>query len=415
MFNLDRWREILDTLMRSKLRTLLTAFSMAWGIFMLVVLLGLGNGLQHGIEQQFADDAVNSIWIRGGATSLPWQGLPNGRRVVFSNTDVDTVRAMPESDKVTGRFYVGGSRFQSQLTVRVGKKSQSYDVRSVHPDHLYLENTIMKQGRFLNEPDITDRRKVCVIGAPVAKFLFEDKDAVGEYVELGGGSFKVVGVFDDTGEQGEAQMIYIPISTAQAMYNGNDKVNQVMFTLQPDVSVDESVVLAQHAKDLLARAHRFDPHDPQAVWVRNNAENYRSFLQIFQMISIFVTFMAACTLLAGVIGISNIMMIVVRERTREIGVRKALGATAVNIVTSIVQESVALTAVAGYCGMCAGIGLLALIDKIVPPGNGFADPSVSLTVALVATGVLIIAGALAGLFPALAAAKVNPIVALRDE
>jgi len=334
---------------------------------------------------------------------------------VFNNADVDTVRALPESDKVTGRFWVGGQRWTSSLIARVGNKSQSYDVRSVHPDHLYLENTIMVQGRFLNEPDIAEKRKVAVIGIPVATFLFGEADAVGQQVELGGISFRVVGVFNDTGEQGEAQMIYIPISTAQVAYNGADRVNQVMFTLAPDVGVDESIEVAKRVKAQLATAHRFDPEDPQAVWVRNNAENYKNFLQIFQMISAFVVVMAACTLLAGIIGVSNIMMIVVRERTREIGIRKALGASAYNIVSSIVQESVALTAVAGYLGMCAGIGVLALIEKVVPPGNGFADPSVSLTVALVATAVLVLAGALAGLFPAVAAARVNPIVALRDE
>jgi putative ABC transport system permease protein len=415
MFNLDRWREIVDTLMHSKLRSALTAFSMAWGIFMLVVLLGLGNALQRGIEENFADDAVNSVWIRGGVTSLPHDGLPVGRRVMFANGDVDAIRALPESDKVTGRFYVGGQRWNSSLVARYGNKSQSYDVRSVHPDHLYLENTIVVQGRFLNEPDIVDKRKVAVIGVPVAQFLYGDKDPVGEQIELGGISFRVVGVFTDTGEQGEAQMVYIPISTAQVAYNGADHVNQVMFTLAPDVGVDESIELAKEVKGQLAAAHRFNPDDPQAVWVRNNAENYKNFLQIFDMISWFVVVMAGCTLIAGIIGISNIMMIVVRERTKEIGIRKALGASAWNIVSSIVQESVTLTAIAGYLGMCAGIGLLALISEVVPPGKGFGDPSVSMTVAIGATIVLVIAGALAGLFPALAAAKVNPIVALRDE
>jgi putative ABC transport system permease protein len=415
MFNLDRWREIFDTLMRSKLRTMLTAFSMAWGIFMLVVLLGLGNGLQHGVEANFADDAINSIWVRAGTTSVAHEGMPLGRRVMFDNKDVDTVRDMPESDKVTGRFYIGGSRFNSSLTARSGGKVKTYDVRSVHPDHLYLENTIMTSGRFLNVVDIAERRKVAVIGDPVAQFLFEGENAIGRQVELSGVSFHIVGTFTDTGEQGEADMIYLPITTAQVAFNGQDKLHQVMFTLGPDVTVAESKVVAEKVKANLAEAHHFNPHDPQAMWVRNNAENYEDFLQIFQMISIFVMVMAGCTLLAGIIGVSNIMMIVVRERTREIGVRKALGATAMNIVTSIVQEAVVLTSVAGYFGLCAGIGVLALVEKAVPPGNGFERPEVSMTVALTATGVLVVAGALAGLFPALAAAKVNPIEALRDE
>jgi putative ABC transport system permease protein len=388
---------------------------MAWGIFMLVVLLGLGNGLQHGVEANFADDAVNSIWIRAGTTSIAHEGMPTGRRVVFENKDVDAVRALPGSDRVTGRFYVGGNRFNSQMTARVGAKVRSYDARAVHPDHTYLENTIMTSGRFVNDVDLRERRKVAVIGDPIARYLFDGENPIGKQIELNRVSFRVVGTFTDTGEQGEAETIYTPITTAQVTFNGADRVHQVMFTLDPDVSVAESIEIANDAKTLLAEAHHFSPNDPQAVSVRNNAENYEEFVQIFQMISIFVMVMAGCTLLAGIIGVSNIMMIVVRERTREIGVRKALGATAANIVTSIVQEAVVLTAAAGYVGLCAGIGVLAVIEQVVPPGNGFERPEVSMTVAITATVVLVVAGALAGLFPALAAARVNPIEALRDE
>jgi len=417
VFNLDRWREILDTLMRSKMRTALTAFAMAWGIFMLVVLLGLGNGLQNAVEQNFADDAVNSIWIRAGDTSIAHEGMPTGRKVMFNNHDIDAIRDLPESDKVTGRFYVGGNRFNSQTTAQVGHKIRSYDLRCVNPDHTYLENTIMKTGRFINAVDIDDKRKVAVIGVPIAEFMFEGEDPIGKEIALNGVSFRVVGTFDDEGEQGEAEMVYIPITTGQLVFNGSDKVNQVMFTLQPNVTPAESVDIAQKAVDRLAAAHRFDPNDQQAAWVRNNAENYDNFLKLFRMIAIFVSIMAGCTLLAGVIGISNIMMIVVRERTREIGIRKALGASPTNIVTSIVQESVVLTAAAGYLGLVAGIGVLELINWLIGGGKGgfLHDPSVSLTVAFGATAVLVIAGALAGFFPALAAARVNPIEALRDD
>jgi putative ABC transport system permease protein len=381
------------------------------------VLLGLGNGLQNAVEQNFADDAVNSIWIRAGDTSIAHEGMPTGRKVMFNNHDIDAIRDLRESDKVTGRFYVGGNRFNSQITAQVGHKIRSYDLRCVNPDHTYLENTIMKTGRFINAVDIDDKRKIAVIGEPIAEFMFEGEDPIGQEIALNGVSFRVVGTFNDEGEQGEAEMIYIPITTGQLVFNGSDKVNQVMFTLQPDITPAESVDIAQKAVDRLAAAHRFDPNDQQAAWIRNNAENYDNFLKLFRMIAWFVSIMAGCTLLAGIIGISNIMMIVVRERTREIGIRKALGASATNIVTSIVQESVVLTAAAGYLGLVAGIGLLALIDKAVGGAKGgfLHDPSVSLTVAIGATVVLVIAGALAGLFPALSAARVNPIEALRDE
>jgi putative ABC transport system permease protein len=415
MFNLDRWREILDTLWRSKLRSLLTAFSVAWGIFMLVFLLGMGNGLQNGVQQGFADDATNSVWMFSGRTSTPHDGMPIGRRVVFANRDVTAIDRLSGVDKITGRFIIGGGRGGPVLT-RVGGKVSPYDVRSVHPDHLYLENTIMIAGRFLNEVDINDKRKVCAIGEPVARFLFgTTDDVIGRWLEINRIPFQVVGLFTDVGGEGEREKIYIPITTSQIAFNGADQVHQTMFTMRPDITVDESKRLARAAVETLASAHHFSPEDTQAVRVRNNVEQYQNFLQIFLGIRVFVMFMGICSLVAGVIGVSNIMMIVVRERTREIGVRKALGATPSHIVMSIVQESVFITTLAGYLGLIAGIGALALLDSLLPPTEMFAHPEVDLKVALGATVLLVIAGALAGLFPARTAARVNPIKALRDE
>jgi len=415
MFNLDRWREILDTLWRSKLRSLLTAFSVAWGIFMLVFLLGMGNGLQNGVQNEFADDATNSVWMFAGRTSVPHDGMPIGRRIIFANRDVDTIDRLNGVDKITGRFFIGGGRGAAPVLSRVGNKVAPYDVRSVHPDHLYLENTIMVAGRFLNEVDITEKRKVCAIGEPVAQFLFgTTEDVIGRWIEINRIPFQVVGLFTDEGGEGEREKVYIPITTSQTAYNGADHVHQTMFTLGPDVTVAESKRVARAALEALAAAHHFSPDDTQAVRVRNNAEQFENFLQIFLGIRVFVVFMGICSLVAGVIGVSNIMMIVVRERTREIGVRKALGATPSHIVTSIVQESVFITTLAGYLGLVAGVGALALIDNLLPPTDMFAHPEVDMTVALGATLLLVIAGALAGLFPARAAARVNPIQALRD-
>ena len=416
MFNLDRWREILDTLWRSKLRSLLTAFSVAWGIFMLVFLLGMGNGLQNGVQQGFADDATNSVWMFSGRTSTPYDGMPIGRRIVFANRDVAAIEGLTGVEKITGRFLISDGRGAAPVLSRVGGKVAPYDVRSVHPDHLYLEKTIMLAGRFLNQVDIADRRKVCVIGEPVAQFLFGTTDGViGRWIEINRIPFLVVGLFTDEGGEGEREKIYIPITTSQLAFKGADHVHMTMFTLRPDVTVAESKRVARAAVEVLAAAHHFSPDDTQAVRVHNNAEEFENFLQIFLGIRVFVVFMGICSLVAGVIGVSNIMMIVVRERTREIGVRKALGATPSHIVTSIVQESVFITTVAGYLGLVAGIGGLALIDKLLPPTDMFAHPEVDLKVALGATVLLVIAGALAGLFPARAAARVNPIAALRDE
>jgi putative ABC transport system permease protein len=416
MFNLDRWREILDTLWRSKLRSLLTAFSVAWGIFMLVFLLGMGNGLENGVKQEFADDATNSVWLFAGRTSVAYDGMPIGRRVIFANRDVAAIDRLPGVDKVTGRFFIGGGRGAAPVQSRVGDKVAPYDVRSVHPDHLYLENTIMVAGRFLNDVDIKEKRKVCAVGEPVARFLFGTTDGIiGRWIELNRIPFQVVGLFTDEGGEGEREKIYIPITTAQTSFNGADHVHMTMFTMSPDITVAESKRLARAAVESLAAAHHFSPDDTQAVRVSNNVEQYENFVQIFLGIRVFIVFMGICSLVAGVIGVSNIMMIVVRERTREIGVRKALGASPSHIVTSIVQESVFITTVAGYLGLIAGIGALALIDSLIPPNDMFAHPEVDLKVALGATLLLVIAGALAGLFPARAAARVNPIEALRDE
>ncbi len=415
MFSLDRWQEIFETLWRNKLRTALTAFSMAWGIFMLVVLLGLGNGMQTGVESGFADDATNSVWMFGGQTSKPAKGLPVGRRVVFANPDVDKIDAFPEVDHITGRFGIrGGGPFGGESMVRAGPKAQAFDVRAVHPGHLYLERTEMKAGRYLNDEDIAHRRKVAVVGIPVATFLFGTTDVIGRWIEINRVPFAIVGVFDDAGGEGEQKKVYLPITTAQAAFNGADRVNMIMFTVG-DAGVEESKEIADRAVAHLAEAHHFAPADKQAVRVRNNVENFAQFQQMFTMIAVFVMLMAACTIVAGVIGVSNIMMIVVRERTKEIGVRKALGATPAAIIGSIVQEAIFLTAVAGLAGLVAGVALLTAIGAMVPPGEMFGTPRIDLDVALYATAILIGAGALAGFFPARAAAKVNPIVALRDE
>jgi putative ABC transport system permease protein len=413
MFNIDRWREILDTLWRNKLRSMLTAFSMAWGIFMLVLLLGLGNGLSNGVQQGFADDATNSIWIFTGITSKPHEGMPLGRRIVLANRDIDRAHRVPEIDHLTGRFSISNSAGVDPK-VSVGNKVQSFDVRAVHPDHLYLERTVMMYGRFLSEPDIQQRAKVAVVGVDVAKFLYDETSVVGRWLQIGGVAYMVVGVFDDDGGEGERSKVYIPISTAQSAYSGGDRVNAMLFTVG-DATVEETQHIVDKVRNQIAESHKFDPEDKQALRIRNSVEQFQRFKAIFNMISLFVWIMGAGTIVAGVVGISNIMMIVVRERTKEIGIRKALGAHPRHIIGSVVQEAVALTAAAGYLGLCSGVGLLALISSLIPKNEMFADPSIDLKVALAATAVLMIAGTLAGLFPALSAAKVNPIVALRDE
>ena len=416
MFSIDRWQEVLSTLGRAKLRSALTAFAVAWGIFMLVVLLGMGRGLREGAESQFADDAANSVWIWGGSTSQPYQGLPVGRRVQFTNTDYDNLRKLPAIEHLTGRFFPGGGGrpFGGDVAVRVGAKTQSFDLRSVHPDHLYLEKTLMLSGRFINDADIVEKRKVAVIGWPVAEFFWHTRDVVGRPLELGGVSFQVVGVFDDKGgDDGEQKMIYAPVTTAQLAWNGADRLNALLFTVG-GLSVADTKDLLEDVKAKLSERLRFDTADPQALRIRNNLEQYESFQQIFWIIEVFVSLMGIATLVAGVIGVANIMMITVKERTKEIGIRKALGAPPRSIVGTILQESIFLTAAAGYLGLVAGVALLTAIAAMMPASDFFGEPRIDFKVALYANIVLVVSGAVAGFFPAYAAAKVSPVEAMRD-
>ncbi|MEZ4400497.1 MAG: ABC transporter permease [Kofleriaceae bacterium] len=416
MFSLDRWQEVLSTLARAPLRSILTAFAVAWGIFMLVFLLGMGHGLRKGAETQFADDAANSVWVFGGTTSQPYQGLPVGRRLTFSNADYANLRHLDGVERLTGRYFPGsgGRPFGGSLKVRVGAKTQDFDLRAVHPDHLYLEKTLVKAGRYINQADLDEKRKAAVIGIPVAQFFWGSTDVIGRSLEIGGVSFDVVGVFDDEGgDDGELQMIYVPVTTAQLAWNGADRLNALLFTVG-DKGVAETNQLLDEVKATLAERMRFNPADPQAIRVRNNLEQYATFQQIFWLIELFVTAMGAATIVAGVIGVANIMLITVKERTKEIGIRKALGAPPLSIVGAIMQESIFLTAVAGYLGLIAGVGALTLISKVVPDNDFFGEPQIDLRLALYANVVLVVAGAVAGFFPAYQAARVSPIEAMKD-
>ena len=414
MFDIDKWQEIYASISKHKLRTALTAFGVAWGIFMLIILLGAGNALQSGAEYEFRDDAVNSIWVWPGTVSKPYKGLPISRRLSFTNKDHNHARDYVDGvEHITSRFYIRG-----EYTTSYKNNSSSYSVRSVHPDHQVLENTIMIKGRYINNIDLDERRKVACIGKLVAEGLFKDEDPIGKYITIKGVDFKVVGVFEDTGGEGEMQMIYLPIYTAQLAFNGQDRINQFMFTTG-DANVAEAEVIENNLRKALAERHKFDPTDKKAVWLRNNVENFERFMNLFFYIRAFVWFVGVGTLIAGIIGVSNIMLIIVKERTKEIGIRKALGATSLSIVSLIVQESILITGVAGYFGLLGGIGLLQLFNYVKNEAGMdtgfFRDPHVDFGVAATAVVVLVICGALAGLFPAIRAAKVNPVVAMRDE
>jgi len=411
LFDPDTWQEILETIRRNKLRTALTGFAVAWGIFMLVVLLGSGQGLAQGIEYQFRDDALNSVWVSGGRTSKPYQGLQPGRRIFFDNDDYGEVTTRIEGvEYSSARFMAFGNQ-----RVTYGNETGSFNIRSVHPGHRILERTKVVAGRYINELDIRDFRKVAVIGTLVRDTLFGAEPPLGREIRINGVAFKVVGVFDDEGSEQERELLYLPISTAQRTFGGRDRVHQILFTTG-EATLDESRSMADQARDILAENHDFDPEDKSAVFVMNQVENFLRFVGMMKGIRLFVWVVGIGTLLAGVVGVSNIMLVAVKERTREIGIRKALGATPASIVSLVLAESVLITAVAGYLGLTAGVAVLELVSGALPPESSFfRNPQVDLGVALWATVLLVVAGGIAGFFPARRAAAVQPVVALRDE
>ncbi|HVY32651.1 MAG TPA: ABC transporter permease [Polyangiaceae bacterium] len=402
--------ELWDTLSRSALRTVLTGLSVAWGVFMLVVLLGAGKGLENGASWEFRDDAQNSIWIGGGKTSVPFAGRSPGRAILFKNRDVDDLqRKVAGIDHFTGRYWLWG-----EFSVSYGSKRSSFNILGVHPDHRFLEKTLMTRGRFLDDADLSERRKVAVVGSKVREILFGSRDPIGEYINIRGLAYKVVGEFEDVGGENELRKIYVPLSTAQLVYNQPDIIHQLLFTVG-DASVEQSQAMADKARLVLAQNHGFAPDDRRALRMGNNLEQFTRLTGVFRWIRVFVWVVGVGTLLAGIVGIGNIMLISVAERTKEIGIRKALGATPASIIRMVLGEALVLTGVSGYLGLLGGVAVIELVASKVHDAPFFRDPSVSLSLALSATLLIMAAGALAGFFPAYRAARVNPVVALRSE
>jgi putative ABC transport system permease protein len=402
--------ELRDVLSRNALRTLLTGLSVAWGVFMLVVLLGAGKGLENGANWEFRDDAQNSIWIGGGKTSIPYAGRAPGRPILFKNHDfAEVAREVPGIEHFTGRYWLWG-----EFSVSYGSKRSSFSILGVHPDHRFLEKTLMVRGRYLDDNDQAEKRKVCVVGSKVREILFGNHDPVGQYLNIRGLAYKVVGEFVDIGGENELRKIYVPISTAQLVYNQPEIIHQLIFTVG-DATVDESKAMAEEVRAIVAKNHSFSVEDRRAVRMGNNLEQYTRITGVFKWIRIFVWVVGVGTLLAGIVGIGNIMLISVAERTKEIGVRKALGATPASIIRMVLGEALVLTGVSGYAGLVAGVGVVELVAARFPEAPFFRHPSVSLDVAASATLLLVAAGALAGFFPAYRAARVNPVVALRSD
>ncbi len=420
MFDIDLWQEIIATIKKNKLRTFLTGFSVAWGIFMLMILLGAGNGLSNGVAQNFMRDAVNAMWLWSGRTSIPYQGMQENRQIQFTNSDYDLIKEMKNVEFTSGRYYIQGNRFA------FGNEFGEYTAITCHPALREVESIEMVKGRFINETDIHDTRKSVVLGKDIYDALFKGKEAIGEYIRINNVPFKVVGICREGGGT-RHRNAYLPVTTGQKVFNGANRLHNFALTINAG-SIAESKAIEENVRTALARKHKFDVNDRSAMGSFNMLENYLQTMRIFQAIKIFIWIIGTGTLIAGVVGVSNIMLIVVKERTKEIGIRKAIGASPGSVIGLILLEAIFITTIAGYIGLVLGTGLMEGLNIIVEQqyaaaaatnaGNGdiiFRNPTVDLNVAVTATLLLISAGALAGYIPAKRAARIKPIEALRDE
>lgn len=415
MFDYDKWQEIFDSLKRHKLRTFATALAVWWGIFMLVILLGAGNGLRNSAERDFADDAINSLYIWSNRTTKPYKGYKAGRRIRFQNKDPKAIRQKVAGvDNMSARYFVNSS-FQTEYD----GKALNFRIRAVEPTYQAIEFTEMVKGRYINTIDIKEKRKVAIIGDIAKEKLFgEDKTALGEYVRINGTKFQITGVFTDGSSKREREFIYMPLTTAQSVFDRDDRVHDMVLTVG-DATAEEANQIADNARLELAALNHFDPTDEQAIGVHNNIESYQEFKMVFSGFSFFIWFVGIGSIIAGVVGVSNIMLITVKDRTKEIGIRKALGATPWSIVSMIMQESIFLTAVAGYLGLIMGFSIIYGLDYLmttyeIDDLEFFYNPEVDFTSVMLALVFLIVSGTLAGLVPAIQAARVNPVVAMKS-
>ncbi len=408
MFDKEKWFEIFATLRKNKLRTVLTSFSVAWGIFILIILLGSGNGLQNGVNKQFEGDATNSLWIYRGKTSMPYKGLKPGRRIKFTNEDYDaTKRNINEGEVISSRLNIW-----RQKNLSYKNEYGTYDIVSVHPGTKQIENVSIELGRFISYLDVKKNRKSVAISYIVRDALFKSDDPIGKYMKINNIPFKVVGVFRDESDRDNSR-VYIPISTAQKVFTGNNEISNLAITI-PASMMGKSEDVENKIRGDFAKRHVFNVEDNSAIYINNNLEEFKQFQNLFAGIRMFVWIIGIGTIISGIVGVSNIMIIVVKERTKEIGVRKALGATPSSVVGLILLESVFITSLAGYFGLIAGVGLLELLSPHLQ-SEFFMNPEADIMIAVGATLLLIVSGVFAGLIPARRAARIKPIEALREE
>ena len=409
MFSRDRWFEIFDSIKKNKLRTFLSGFTVALGILIFVVLFGFGNGLDNTFEKFFKDDALNTMWINPSRTSKPYMGYKANRRIEFVNEDLDDISKRFE-------FYIDGitPRISESGDIGYKLKSNNYSIRGVAPSHQKNEMTIMMKGRYINELDVDNKERNVVLGRLVAQDLFGDEDPIGKFVSGSGRSWKVIGVYQDDGGDNEERIVYVPYTTLQLIKKNTDDIGRIIITYKPEIGYAGAIAFENQIKKYLKQKKFIDPSDPRGIFIRSSSRDLKENDQFASALSSIILFVGIGTLLAGIIGISNIMVFVVKERTKELGIRKAIGATPNSIIGMILQEAIFITTISGYIGLFIGIGILKLVGNTLEEDYYITDPYVDLNTAITATILLIAFGAFAGYLPAKRAAQIKPIEAMRD-
>ena len=415
MVDRDTWQEIMSTVKKHKLRTGLTALGVFWGIFMLVFVLGMGKGLENGVFRGLGERAKNVMYVWPERTSQPYRGFQPGRRPQLRLEDITAIRQnIREVQFIAPRLSIGAQPVYHQ---DIGDR---YEIRGELEDMIRIEALQLHQGRYINALDIENSRKVAILGKRTAEVLFGEKDCIGEYIRIKGVEFRVAGVFGPLQikpwTEDDLEAIVIPLTTMYRTFGTGERVDYFVCSAAPDVRVS---TIEPQVKALLKKRHHVAPDDPQGIGGFNLEAEYQSIVNLFGGIRAFLWFVGIGTLLAGIVGVSNIMLITVKERTKEIGIRKAMGATPGSIINMILAESIAITSVSGYLGLIAGTFIIGGINYLMMANNlepdNFYNPQVNPSVGLGAIVLLILAGATAGFIPAMQAARVNPVAALKDE
>ena len=411
MFSRDTWFEIFSTVRKNKLRTFLSGFTVALGIFIFIVLFGFGNGLKNQFKEFFLDDATNVLTIFPSKTSKPYKGFKTNRQIEFKNDDIIDLEK-------NFKFFLENisPRITRYAQSSYKLESNNYRTVGVSPSYIYFEKHVLMKGRYINNDDVISKKKYAVIGRLVAQDLFgTDVDPLGEYINIDSSNFKIIGIFKDSGGDNEERVIVMPYTTRQLLEKSNDKINQILVSFRPELGYIGAVAFEDKIRNFFEIKKSIDPTDPRGIFIRNIAKDLKNNQTFSSVLQYIVTFVGLGTLLAGIIGISNIMVFVVKERTKELGVRKALGASPNAIVGTILLESIFITTLFGYIGMIFGVVLLNNMGSSLAEDYFIKNPYVDSYTAIFSTIILIIFGAIAGYIPAKRASKISPIEAMRDE